>query len=273
MNNHPHTKNFYSSIGSPDDVRGDGTEILKLSLSPKCIRYFIEQSSNATIVFYGDYALYSVSTPDDLADQLDNILSKDSFLNKSYQTVKICWSTDFEIIPSIFFDANELGINTAFKPIMNGEADFVFEVPAALRLLLQSKFDTIEHSHSGASMIEQLRKEELAKADKFFININPDNIEIVCFDDQASLRIYNRYEYKAYQDYIYFVLLVADEMKINREEVKAILMGEVSQDSQLYDMTSRYFLNIGFIARPQGMSFSRAFDEYPKHFNYPQYNL
>jgi hypothetical protein len=156
---------------------------------------------------------------------------------------------------------------------MNGEANFVFEVPADLSTVLQNKFGTIEHYHSGAAMIEHLRKEELAKSDKLFININADNIEVAYFDDDMTLKIYNRYEYKAYQDYIYFVLLVADEMKINREEVKAVLMGEVNQDSQLYEMTNRYFMNIAFIGRPQDINFSRSFDEYPKHFNYPLYNL
>lgn len=273
VSTNPHIRNFFNSTGNPDDVQGNGTETLKLSVSHKCIRYFIERSADATIVFYGDYSLQSVSGNEDLREQLSNILSKDSFLNKTYSAVKICWFTDFEIIPAIFFDADEMGKETAFNKIMNGEANFVFEVPAALSTVLQNKFGTIEHYHSGAAMIERLRKEALAKSDKLFININADNIEIACFDDEMTLKIYNRYEYKAYQDYIYFVLLVADEMKINREEVKAVLIGEVSQDSQLYEMTNRYFMNIAFIGRPHDMNFSRSFDEYPKHFNYPLYNL
>jgi hypothetical protein len=138
---------------------------------------------------------------------------------------------------------------------------------------LKNAFSQIEHYHSGSSLINKLSQEDLAKPDKLFINIQSENIEIVYFDDNGGLRIYNRYEYKAYQDYIYFVLLVADEMKINREEVRAVLMGEVSQDSQLYEMTQRYFRNISFIAQPTDMQFSRAFSEYPKYFNYPLYNL
>lgn len=271
MSVNPNTKNFFNSIGDPDDVGGVGTETLKLAISPKFIRYFIQQG--ATIVFYGDYTLQSVSGEADIADQLSNILSKDAFLSRSFAGVKICLSTDFEIIPTVFFDENEMASDTAYNSIMNGEAQFIFEVPKVIKDVLKDKFSRMTQHHSGAAMIEQLRKEGLAKSDRFFINIQAENVEIAYFDDHGALRIYNRYEYRAYQDYIYFVLLVADEMKIDREEVKAVLMGEVNKDSQLYETTYRYFRNIAFVGQPEDIYFSRAFEEYPKHFNYPLYNL
>ena len=273
VSTNPHTKNFFNSIGNPDDVTGYGAEILKIAIGPKFIRYFIERKATGTLVFYGDYALYSVTGDEDVAEQLSNILSKDAFLNKAFDSVKICWFTDFEIIPQVFFDKSELSENTAYNSLMDGEVNFIFEVPTVINEVLKSKFSNIEHYHSGAAMIEKLRKEGMAKPDKLFINIHADNIEIAYFDEVGSLRIYNRYEYKAYQDYIYFVLLVADEMKINREEVKAVLMGEVSRDSQLYETTYRYFRNIAFVAQPTDIHFTKAFEEYPKYFNYPLYNL
>jgi len=273
VSTNPHTKNFFNSIGNPDDVSGNGSEVLKIAITPKFIRYFIEQKATATIVFYGDYTLHSVSTTEDLTDQLSNILSKDTFLSKSFDSVKICWATDFEIIPTVFFDESEMAADTAFRVIMGGEANFIFDVPKAINDVLKAKFSNLTDYHSGVAMIEKLRKAGLAKADKLFINIQAESVEIACFDDNGSLRIYNRYEYKAYQDYIYFVLLVADEMKIDREKVKAVLMGEVSQDSQLYEMTQRYFMNVKFISQPEDIHFSKAFGEYPKYFNYPLYNL
>ena len=273
MSTNPHTKNFFNSIGNPDDISGNGSEVLKIAITTKFFRYFIEQKADHTLVFYGDYSLLSVSSAEDLAGQVSNILSKDTFLSKSFADVKVCWSSDFEIIPTVFFDESEMATDTSFSIIMGGEANFIFEVPALINNELKSKFHHIGHFHSGASLIESLRKQGLAKSDKLFINIQAENIEVVYFDDNGSLRIYNRYEYKAYQDYIYFVLLVADEMKIDREEVKAVLMGEVSQDSQLYEMTHRYFRNLSFISQPEDIHFSKAFIEYPKYFNYPLYNL
>ena len=273
VSEHTHTRNFFNSIGDPDDVRGDGSEVLKLAIGPKFIRYFITQRDRDMVVYYGDYALQSVSSETDIADQLSNILSKDAILSRSFDRVRVCWFTDFEIVPGVFFDVSELTADAAFNPIMGGDADFIFEVPSVIKEVLRSKFSSISHHHSGAAMIEALRLQGLATSGQLFINVQAGNVEICCFDDQGALRIYNRYEYRAYQDYIYFVLLVADELKLDRTEVKAVLMGEINQDSQLYEMTNRYFANTGFITQPESVSFGRAFEEYPKHFNYSLYNL
>jgi len=178
VSTNPNTRNFFNSIGDPDDVSGHGTEILKIAVNQKFIRYFIEKKANPTIVFYGDYALQSVSGDEGIAEQLSNILAKDAFLSRAFDSVKICWFTDFEIIPSVFFDESELAADTAYNPIMDGEANFIFEVPKAINEVLKSKFTNIEHYHSGAAMIERLRKEGVARPDKFFINIHAENIEI-----------------------------------------------------------------------------------------------
>ena len=272
MSTNPHSKNFFNSIGDADDVAGNGTEIITIGIDHKFLRYFIRSGESSAIVFYGDYTLHSVMTPEELADQVSNILSKDTFLSKSYAAVKVCWHTDFEIIPTVFFDKEELGNETAVNEILNGEAQFIFELPASVNTVLENKFGVIEQYHSGAAMIEQLRKEEMAKPDCYFINVHAENMEVVYFDAAGSLKIYNRYEYKAYQDFIYFALLVADELKLDRHEVKAVLMGEINQDSQLYEITKRYFARLEFI-NPDGRNFSRSFEDYPKHFNYPLYNL
>ncbi len=268
----PHSRNFYNSLGDPDDVRGNGTEILKIAVDLRFVRYFITSADGLSVLFYGDYALHNVSDMTELAEQLGNILSKDALLGRSFAAVRVCWFTDFEIIPTAFFDSSELADTTTAVEILGGDARFIFEVPEAVADILQARFISVVHWHSGAAMIEQLRKADMAKPDSLYINVHAETIEVVYFGQEGALKIYNSYEYKAYQDYIYFVLLVADEMQLNRHDVKAVLMGEISADSQLYEVTNRYFAHLEFI-RSEGVTFSRAFEEYPKHFNYPLYNL
>jgi hypothetical protein len=264
-----HTRNFLNSIGSPDDVKGNGTEVLKLGIDHRYIRYFVEAGD--TIVYYGEYALQAVSTDAELTEQLEIILSKDQFLNKSYSLVKVLWSTDFEIVPTAFYDEDITDENAGVNEILGGEAMFLFEKIRGVCDLLRSKYPV--SSHSGAVLIETLRKLDLTKSKDLFININAQSIEILYFDADGAFKIYNRYEYRTYQDYIYFVLLVADEMGLNREETKAVLMGEVSQDSQLYEVTTRYFRQTAFIKQPADKKFTSYFEDYPVHFNYPLYNL
>ncbi|MCW3126561.1 MAG: hypothetical protein JWO03_2219 [Bacteroidetes bacterium] len=271
MTPNTHTRNFFNSIGDPADVKGNGTEHLKLSVDHRHIRYFIEAGD--THVYYGEYALQSVATDADLREQVEIILSKDPFLHKSYALVKILWQNDFEIVPTAFYDEDERTAGTGVNTILGGDAKFLFEKISGADQLLEEKFPLAVHYHSGAVLIETLGALGLTQSKDLFINIHAQNIEVLYFDETGALKIYNRYEYRSYQDYIYFVLLVADEMNLNREETKAVLMGEVSADSQLYEVTTRYFRQTAFIKQPADKRFSSTFEGYPVHFNYPLYNL
>jgi hypothetical protein len=271
VNTNPHTRSFFNSIGNADDIKGNGTDILKLGIDHRYIRYFIEQSD--TIVYYGEYALQSVSTDLELREQIETILSKDAFLSKSYASVKICWMTDFEIVPTAFYDDSDISSDAAANDILRGEAKFLFEKIHTVSTLINSKYLSATHHHSGAILIETLRKNGLADSKDLFVNIHSQSIEVLYFGDGGGLKIYNRYEYRTYQDFIYFVLLVADEMQLNRDNTRAILMGEVSEDAQLYEVAKRYFRQIAFIKKTESKHFSSAFDQYPVHFNYPLYNL
>lgn len=271
MSTATHTRNFFNAIGDPADVRGDGTEHLKLSIDHSHIRYFISQGDST--VYYGEYALQSVTSDAELRGQLEIILDKDAFLNKDFSLVYILWSGGFEIVPTIFYEEEERDDTAGVNEIMGGEARFVFEKVEAIAQLLRTKYPTALHYHSGAVLIETLRRTGQTESQNIFINVSAGRIEVVYFDPSGALRIYNQYEYRSTQDYIYFVLLVADEMGINRAETRAMLMGEVSQDSQLYDMTTRYFRSVTFAKEPADRTFSAAFEGYPMHFNYPLYNL
>ena len=267
----PHTRNFFNSIGNPDHVKGDGTDRIKVSMDYRYIRYFIEQ--DATIVYYGEYALQSVSSDTDLYEQLEVILSKDPFLSKYFASVKICWMTDFEIIPTAFYDDTDASYASGVSDILGGEAKFLFEKPIALSSLLDRHYPTAAHYHYGAALIESIRHNGLSTSGDLFINIHSQRVEILYFDPAGTLRIYNSYEYRTYQDYIYFVLLVADEMQLDRDTTRAVLLGEINQDSQLYEMTYRYFGHTSFIKQQEEKRFSSSFEGYPMHFNYPLYNL
>lgn len=271
MSTATHTRNFFNAIGDPADVRGDGTEHLKLSIDQRHIRYFISQANQS--VFYGEYALQSVTTEAELCEQLEIILDKDAFLSKDFSLVFILWSGGFEIVPTVFYEEEETDDTSGVNNIMGGEARFLFEKNEGIAQLLRSKYPAALHYHSGAVLIETLRRHDLTQSQNLFVNVSAGRIEILYFDGSGALRMYNQYEYRSTQDYIYFVLLVADEMGINRAETHVVLMGEVSQDSQLYDMTTRYFRSVTFAKEPADRTFSAAFEGYPMHFNYPLYNL
>ena len=268
-------RNFFNSIGDPAHIVGNSTEELKLAVDYRYIRYFIVNPATDTIVFYGDYTLHGVATVGELAAQVVAIFTKDTFLNKPYRNVKVCWHTDFELIPNLYLDDKEDGINTdtGQNPILAGEAQFVFEKPNEISLLIEQKYSEVVHYHAGATMINLFDSPTESITPPLYVNIAAESIEVLYFDNNSALRLFNRYPYRAFQDYIYYLLLAAEECTIDPTNARVVLMGEVSQDSKLYEMTYRYFSSVSFATAPATTRFSAAFDLYPKHLNYLLYNL
>jgi hypothetical protein len=85
--------------------------------------------------------------------------------------------------------------------------------------------------------------------------------------------LHNKYEYHTPADFIYFVLLVADQFAIDREQTELVLLGEVNTNSQIYEITYRYFRHVTFQGKPSQISFARVFEQFPKHLHFNLYNL
>ena len=105
------------------------------------------------------------------------------------------------------------------------------------------------------------------------MNVSQSYLDIVRFDGEKKLKLMNRYDYQAATDFIYFLLLCAEELKIDRESTELVLIGEVDIQSKIYDLCHRYFRNISFIAKPEAVNFTKAFDAFPKHLHFNLYNL
>jgi hypothetical protein len=108
---------------------------------------------------------------------------------------------------------------------------------------------------------------------KLFVNVSLKYFDTIYFRDSQHLQLMNRYKYRADTDFIYFVLLCCEELKLDRESTELVLIGEVDIQSKIYDICYRYFRNIRLIQKPDNLHFSKAFELYPKHLHFNLYNL
>ena len=92
-------------------------------------------------------------------------------------------------------------------------------------------------------------------------------VDILVFKEGKKLHYFNRFIYQTETDFIYYLLLVCDESKINREQVYLVFSGEVNINSKLYDIAFRYFLHISFFKSSSSIVFAKAFDTFPKHLH------
>ncbi len=264
-------KNTHTSIGEVDPTLSPSSLSLKLSVTPNCLRYFIVSNSFAQIIFFGEYALHHVTSMEDLAKRVEKVYARDEILQLPFAEVLIGSDSKYMLLPielSFITAANNLS-----QRCTDSGLEILFDKNVELIETLTAIFNKPKFLHLNSTFVHLLPQYQSGLAEQLFLNITSTYFDIIHFSADKRLKMMNRYEFKTETDFSYFLLLYCDEMKLDREHMELILIGEVDIQSKIYDVCYRYFKNLSFIRNPENINFSKAFDRYHKHLHFNLYNL
>jgi hypothetical protein len=263
-------KNSFTSLGELDASLSPSALILKLSATRESLRYFVISDTHQKVIFFGDYTLHHITTPAALAAAVEKIFEKDEVLQLSFAKVLIGIDEKYSLVPKDLSNqlSNEADMVTSYK-----DSDIIFQSPVEVVQVLKRLFRNAELIHLNSTYFHTLPHYLEDSTEKLFINVSRKHFDAVYFSDKKYLQLMNRYDYRTATDFIYFVLLCCDELKIDRDATELVLIGELDIQSKIYELCYRYFRNIRFIQKAAGLHFSRAFEVYPKHLHFNLYNL
>lgn len=263
-------KSAFSSIGEVDASLLPASLSLKLLVTPASLRYFVLSQTHQQVIFFGNYTLHHVNQPQELAYRLEKIFEKDEVLQLKFGQVILGLDTPYSLVPSemafMFSDWQKQS-----QKLEQIGADLVFERNDLLQQTAARLFGTLQTAHVVSTFIKQLAPQDFQH--KLVAQVSANHLDLLCWNAEGGIALLNRYDYQTATDFIYYVLLACNDLKIDRETTELVLAGEVDIQSKIYDMCYRYFRNIAFIAKPEHLHFSKAFDIMPKHLNYHLYNL
>lgn len=76
-----------------------------------------------------------------------------------------------------------------------------------------------------------------------FVHISPKQFEIVVIQNQ-KLHLYNAYDYKTPEDFLYYILFTAEQLYLNPEHFKLELLGKIMEDDALHTIAYKYIRNV-----------------------------
>jgi hypothetical protein len=77
---------------------------------------------------------------------------------------------------------------------------------------------------------------------KMFVHVSDTHFEIVVIQNQ-KLQLYNTFEYKTPEDFIYYIIFTAEQLHLNPENFKLELLGKILEDDSLYKIAFKYIRN------------------------------
>ena len=90
-----------------------------------------------------------------------------------------------------------------------------------------------------------------------YVNIRSDRFEIVILKNK-ELILFNSFEYKTEEDFVYYILFTAEQILLNPETFPLMLMGKINKNNNLYNAIYTYVRKVSiynqetnFILKPK----------------------
>ncbi len=155
----------------------------------------------------------------------------------------------------------------AFDEMPNYEMNNVYLPFAGINHFLGLKFGNIDYKHSSSILVSRLLDSSKNIDEKqVFAHFGDQRFELVVVQNQKLL-LFNSFDYRTKEDFIYYLLFSAEQLNLNPEFFKLQLLGDISEEDDCYRIAYTYVRNVSLldVSRLQSRNdFSQA--ENRKHF-------
>src|SRR5690606_3625800 len=90
---------------------------------------------------------------------------------------------------------------------------------------------------------------------------------------KGKLVYYNQFAIKQFSEYIKYIMLVMNSLKMDQHTSQVVLWGYLGKNSPHYYEFYKYISNVTFGVRPPGLQFGYMFDEAQDHHFFDLYSM
>lgn len=220
-----------------------------------------------------------------MADQIERLLTDHEWLGNGFKRVDaIVTSEKFTFVPAALFDSSAAKEYLAFNApvtdrdvvrndvLRQADARNVYALDHRLEKALLKISPSIRLRHHLSPLSERVLAASKNQNDKrVHAHIRQGQFDIVV-SENGKLLLANIYTYQSPEDFIYFLLFAAEQLKLNPEKFELEISGEVEEKSAISAIANKYVRNVKFAERQNGR-YAEGFNRFPKHFHYNLFAL
>lgn len=192
-------------------------------------------------------------------DELWKLFVHHPELKASYDEVLVLHDNNFNtFVPEALFDKEFLGsylqYNTkvfetdffAYDAINSYDINNVYVPLVNINNYLIDRFGSFDYKNTNTILVNKLLDaSKNIEENQVFVHIQDTHFEVVIANNQKLL-LYNSFEYTSPEDFLYFLLFTLEQLSLNPETVKVILLGKISKTGPCYTMAYKYIRNVSF---------------------------
>lgn len=250
------------------------TKNIKLSIqvSLNGLSFCILNANTNTITQLKNKELKGISSPFDLLEAIKSLFETEKELQDTFSFVQIIHVNQLStVIPKNIYESNskadylKFGIKIlksdyVIHDVIKSNNSVTVYVPyVTINNFIFDKFGSYNYKHYSTILIESILKiEKDTITTKCYVHIENNHFEIIVVN-QKGLVFYNTFKYNSLEDYIYYLLFTFEQLRLDTETTKVILLGIITKEDLLYAITYKYIRNVEF----GNISYNYNFNEKP----------
>ncbi|MCD4725931.1 MAG: DUF3822 family protein [Bacteroidales bacterium] len=145
----------------------------------------------------------------------------------------------------------------------------VYGIPSLFDDLIDKYFSGAPVFHHSTAFIQSLFLKYMNQdtGNILFVNAGASRLDLLRITGK-KLNYYNSFTYHTAEDFMYYLIFVVEQLKLNPENIELIITGELDKHSSLSDLLHKYIRNISFADRNTDFRYSFVFDQLPGHYYY-----
>ena len=211
-------------------------------------------------VYFREYEFEnSQVTPENLLLKIKDIFNTDTQLQNDFSSVLVIHQNNLSVlVPNRYFNEKELAsyLNfnvkkltidyVAFDYLKVLESKNVYIPYININNYLFQNFGEFEYKHHSTVLIEKLLNTTNSIEKTMFVNVSKSSLDIVVIENN-KLILFNTFSYNTREDFIYYILFVAEQLNLNVNEFSLHFTGKVNLEDGIYKITYKYIKNVYFL--------------------------
>jgi len=232
---------------------------LSIQVSLNGLSFCVLNTHSNTITYLKVIVKDKKQTPEAILDSLKHVFNTEAIFANNFDKLTVIHVNELStLVPKPMFDeeaiADYLKLNAKIlktdfithDEITINDSMNVYVPYANINNFIYDQFGDFTYKHYSTVLIETiLTAEKHSNEPKLFAHINRSHFEIIAIKD-GELNLYNTFNYNTAEDFIYYILFTAEQLNLNPETIKLVLLGAVAERDELYKIAYKYIRNVSF---------------------------
>lgn len=251
--------------------------VLQISLSE--ISFCIVDTLTDKIETFGDFPLDKSANFIEIENTILDFIKNTPLLQSGFDNVVVLYNNSLNtFVPQVLFDENYLGSYLQYNvkvfdndfitydEIANYEMNNVYIPYANINNALIDLYGNFNYKHSHSVLVKKLL--DLSKnidETQVFVHCQKDNFQLIAIKNQKLL-LFNSFEYKTKEDFIYYLLFTIEQLQLNPETLQLKVFGNITKESAIYQIAYKYIRNISLFFEHNDLDRKISQQNYLQHF-------